>query len=137
MEALVAGEHPFNERELFRLIALLHSLKPKAVLAQLDSPNLLAATAALTSGIPRAVLSFRNYNPTHFSYLRNDWFWRYYRTVANFPQICFSGNSHEANTDYAEWMGISTDRVCWIQMPLIRAASQYHLTRRSNGLGTH
>ena len=114
MEALVAGEHPFNERELFRLIALLHSLKPKAVLAQLDSPNLLAATAALISGIPRAVLSFRNYNPTHFSYLRNDWFWRYYRTVANFPQICFSGNSHEANTDYAEWMGISTDRVCWI-----------------------
>jgi asparagine synthase (glutamine-hydrolysing) len=133
MEALVRREHPFNERDLFCLIALLHSLKPKAVIAQLDNPNLLAGTAALISGIPRTILSFRNYNPTHFSYLRNDWFRRYYSTIANFPQISLTGNSHEANADYAEWIGISSDRVHWIPNAIdsnsIKAPSQEEIQR--------
>jgi glycosyltransferase involved in cell wall biosynthesis len=59
-------------------------------------------------------LSFRNFNPTRFSYLRNDWFQRYYKAVANFTQISFTGNSHDANADYADWIGISVDRVHWI-----------------------
>jgi glycosyltransferase involved in cell wall biosynthesis len=114
MEVLVGREHPFNEWELFRLIALLHSLKPKAVIAQLDYPNLLAATAASICGISRTILSFRNYNPTHFAYLRNDWFQRYYQALVNSPQIRLTGNARAANADYAEWIGVAPERVHWI-----------------------
>ena len=49
-----------------RLASVLRQLKPKVVLAQLDSPNLLAAIAGLIAGVPRVVMSFRNYNPTRF-----------------------------------------------------------------------
>ena len=113
-DVLIRHEHPFIEHELLRLISLFRSLKPRAVIAQLDYPNLLAATAALISDVPRIVLSFRNYNPTNFSYLYNDWFQRYYKAVAKSPRVVLTGNAHDANANYAQWIGIPSERIHWI-----------------------
>lgn len=96
------------------LSSLLNRFGPKAVFAQLDSPNLLAAVAAHLANVPRVVLSFRNYNPSNFSYLSNDWFQDCYRAVCLSQRTLLSGNSHAANTDYARWIGVEDDRVTWI-----------------------
>jgi asparagine synthase (glutamine-hydrolysing) len=111
---LLRARSPLPPGVLLRLTALLHTLKPKAVIAQLDCPNLLAAVAGLLSGVPRIVLSFRNYNPSNFSYLRNDWFQRYYQVATRSSSVILAGNSHDANADYARWIGVAAHHVRWI-----------------------
>jgi glycosyltransferase involved in cell wall biosynthesis len=113
-DVLIRHEHPFVEHELLRLISVFRSLKPSTVIAQLDYPNLLAASAALISDVPRIVLSFRNYNPTNFSYLHNDWFHRYYKAVASSPRVVLTGNAHDSNANYAQWIGIPSKQIHWI-----------------------
>jgi asparagine synthase (glutamine-hydrolysing) len=93
------------------LAALLWKLKPAAVIAQLDTPNILAGIAALIAGVPRVVLSFRNYNPSRFSYLNNDWYLDCYRILSRSPRVVFTGNSTLANEDYSRWIGIESNRV--------------------------
>jgi glycosyltransferase involved in cell wall biosynthesis len=99
---------------LTQLTALLTSLQPRALFAQLDYSNLLAGTAAVLAGVPRVVLSFRNYNPTNFSYLTNDWFLPLYRTLARSSRVKLSGNSGAANADYARWIGVGEASVALI-----------------------
>jgi asparagine synthase (glutamine-hydrolysing) len=111
---LLRSGNPMPSAELLGLTTLLRVLKPKAVIAQLDYPNLLAGISGLLAGVPRIILSFRNYNPSHFSYLRNDWFQRYYQVLAHSPRIALSGNSRDANADYAQWIGVQESRVSWI-----------------------
>lgn len=96
------------------LSSLFNRIEPKAVFAQLDSPNLLAAVAAHLANVPRVVLSFRNYNPSNFSYLNNDWFQDCYGAVCLSQRTLLAGNSHAANVDYARWIGVADDRVTWI-----------------------
>ena len=103
-------ESPFGHR-LRELTDLFARLKPRVVFAQLDYANLLAAMAGVLASVPRIVLSFRNYNPTHFSYLANDWYQPLYATLARSPRILFTGNSRASNTDYAQWIGIDERRV--------------------------
>jgi asparagine synthase (glutamine-hydrolysing) len=102
--------NPFDSR-LAQLTAVLRRLQPKAVLAQLDYSNLIAGTAALLADVPRVLLSFRNYNPTNFSYLTNEWFLPLYRALCRAPQVILSGNSHAANADYARWIGVEATRI--------------------------
>jgi asparagine synthase (glutamine-hydrolysing) len=89
-------------------------LKPKAVLAQLDYPNLLASHAALLAGVPRIVMSFRNYNPSNFDYIYADWMKHAYRVAASSRRVLFSGNSTLANHDYEDWIGLEHGRVSLI-----------------------
>ena len=103
-------ESPFGPR-LRELADLFARLKPRVVFAQLDYANLIAAMAGILASVPRIVLSFRNYNPTHFSYLANDWYQPLYATLARSPRILFTGNSHASNADYARWIGIDERRV--------------------------
>ena len=56
-------------------------------------------------------MSFRNYNPTRFSYLANDWYQPLYATLARSPRILMTGNSRASNADYAQWIGIDEHRV--------------------------
>jgi glycosyltransferase involved in cell wall biosynthesis len=93
------------------LAHLFERLKPKVVFAQLDYGNLIAGTAGLLASVPQIVMSFRNYNPTRFSYLANDWYQPLYALLARSPRILFSGNSRASNADYAQWMGIDEHRV--------------------------
>jgi asparagine synthase (glutamine-hydrolysing) len=111
---LLRSGNPMPSAELLGLTTLFRVLKPKAVIAQLDYPNLLAGISGLLAGVPRIILSFRNYNPSHFSYLRNDWFQQYYQVLAHSPRIALSGNSRDANSDYAQWIGVQESRVSWI-----------------------
>jgi glycosyltransferase involved in cell wall biosynthesis len=64
--------------------------------------------------VPRIVLSFRNYNPSNFWYLQNDWFRPLYRALCLSPRILLAGNSTDANADYARWIGIPAGRVAFI-----------------------
>lgn len=99
---------------LMQFSSLLRELRPTAVFAQLDETNLLAATAGAIAEVPHVVLSFRNYNPSKFSYLATDWFRPCYQAVAGSRRVLLSGNSHAANADYAQWMGIPERRIAWI-----------------------
>ncbi len=108
---LVAGmENPFGS-SLRELANLFTRLKPRVVFAQLDHSNLIAGTAGLLAAVPQIVLSFRNYNPTRFSYLANDWFQPLYAALARSPRILLTGNSRASNADYAHWIGIDEHRV--------------------------
>jgi asparagine synthase (glutamine-hydrolysing) len=110
---LSPNPNPFHA-SLDLLTSLLVHLSPKVVFAQLDSPNLIAATAAHLAGVPRVVLSFRNYNPSHFSYLRNDWFRPCYQAVCRSPRALLAGNATACNEDYANWIGVPAERIAWI-----------------------
>lgn len=99
---------------LLQLTAALRRLAPKVVFTQLDFPNVLAGCAGLLAGTPRTVLSFRNFNPSNFPYLHNDWFLPLYRILAGSPRMLLSGNARAANDDYAAWIGIPSQRVRWI-----------------------
>jgi asparagine synthase (glutamine-hydrolysing) len=108
------GLPPAERARVLGLTAAFLSIKPKVVFAQLDHPNILAGFAGLLTDVPRIVLSFRNYNPTNFPYLHNDWYLPGYRLLGTSPRIVFSGNSHDANRDYAQWIGIDCERISWI-----------------------
>ena len=98
---------------LARLIHIFRLLKPKAVFAQLDDPNIYAGLAALVADVPRAVVSFRNYNPTHFPYIHQDWYRRAYEVLGRSRRVLFSGNFEGANRDYEKWIGLEAGRaVC-------------------------
>lgn len=103
-------ENPFGLR-LRELADLFARLKPRVVFAQLDYANLIAGAAGLFASVPQIVLSFRNYNPTRFSYLANDWYQPLYATLARSPRILLTGNSRASNADYAQWIGIDERRI--------------------------
>ena len=103
-------ENPFGQ-QLRDLVELFARLKPRVVFAQLDSCNLIAATAGLLASVPQIVVSFRNYNPSRFSYLANDWFQPLYALISQSPSVLLTGNSRAANADYARWIGVDESRV--------------------------
>jgi len=108
-----AENNPFGVR-LLQLTACLSRLRPTAVFSQLDSTNLLAGAAALLADVPCAVLSFRNYRPTRFSYLDVPWFRAVYQCIVQSPRVQLAGNSMLGNADYADWLGISPQRVAYV-----------------------
>jgi glycosyltransferase involved in cell wall biosynthesis len=110
IDVLTAGGNPIAGKTA-ALAAVLWKLKPAAVMAQLDTPNILAGIAALIAGVPRVVLSFRNYNPSRFSYLNNDWYLDCYRILSRSPRVVLTGNSTLGNEDYARWIGIDSNSV--------------------------
>lgn len=129
--------------DLGRLIGLaeaFRSVSPKAVIAQLDDPNIYAAFAAHLAQVPRVVLSFRNYNPTNFPYINNAWYQDAYRLAAKLKSVIFSGNHRGANDDYADWIGIARDRVAFIPNAIdpdafpIPSDDAVHQVRKALGL---
>lgn len=96
---------------LFQLALVLERLQPRVVYSQLDEPNILAALAGAAVGIPRIVLSFRNYNPTHMPYLESEWMLPAYRLAARIPNLSFTGNFAGAVEDYSQWIGFDPGHV--------------------------
>jgi glycosyltransferase involved in cell wall biosynthesis len=96
------------------LVGYLMRVKPKVVFAQLEPINLLAGVAGHLANIPKVVLSFRNYNPSRFTYLDVPWFQPFYRALSHSSRVSMSGNSRAGNDDYAQWIGIPSDGICWI-----------------------
>ena len=110
---LGSGVVPEPDRLLLLTAGFLRAA-PKVVFAQLDHPNLLAGTAAHFARVPRVIMSFRNYNPTNFPYLTNDWFLAAYRLLTKSDRVLLSGNYRGANDDYADWIGVPHDDVTHI-----------------------
>jgi asparagine synthase (glutamine-hydrolysing) len=100
--------------KLLQLTAYLSAVRPKAMFAQLDIVNVIAGAAAIIADTPRCVLSFRNFNPTHFSYLRQEMFAPYYRALVGSNRIALSGNAQLPNEDYAAWLGVPKSKVALI-----------------------
>lgn len=119
---------PFGVR-LVQLVTLLDEFRPAALYAQLDSTNILAGVAGMIAGTPKTILSFRNVNPSNFSYLQNEWFLPCYKMLVKTPSIVLSGNSRVGCDDYAHWIGISPDRVKYIG----NAVSDELMPRLGNG----
>jgi asparagine synthase (glutamine-hydrolysing) len=107
------ASNPFGDR-LLRLVAVLHHIRPSAVFAQLDSSNLLAGVASMLAGVPKVVLSFRNYNPSRFSYLDVPWFKAMYHALTQGKPVTLSGNSSAGNDDYAQWIGVDPQSIALI-----------------------
>ena len=100
-------------KHLLSLTSAFIAARPKIVFAQLDHPNILAGLAAHIAGVPRVVISFRNYNPTNFN-LHKEWFLRAYRELARSRRVIMTGNHRGANDDYARWIGVPSERVAHI-----------------------
>jgi glycosyltransferase involved in cell wall biosynthesis len=99
---------------LFSMTESLRLLQPKAIIAQLDYTNLFASLAALLAGVPRAVMSFRSYIPTHFDHIHKDWYRPAYTVLARSRRVLFSGICGAANREYADWIGLERGRVAYI-----------------------
>ncbi len=97
-----------------RLVAVLQRIKPKVVYAQLDDPNIYAGFASLLADVPRVVVSFRNYNPTNFSYIFKPWYRQAYAMLAQSSRVLFTGNFEGANRDYESWIGLERGRAACI-----------------------
>ncbi len=108
-----ADEGEFRDLAL-RLSAMCRKNHPDALFAQLDLTNVVTAFTGVRVGVPRTVLSFRNYNPDNFSYLRNAWYRDVYRSLSTCPDVRLAGNSRAGNDDYASWLGLPRRKVAFI-----------------------
>lgn len=97
-----------------RLVAAFTAVKPKAVITQLDDPNVIGGLAARIAGVPIHLMSFRNYNPSNFPYIDKDWYRPAYEALCRSPHVLLAGNHQGANQDYADWIGIDSSRVAYI-----------------------
>lgn len=85
--------------------------QPDIVHAWLDHANIWAGIAALATGVPRIILSTRNVNPTHFPSLHGPYFREWYQVLSRSPRVTLLANSQVGAADYAEWIGIPTERI--------------------------
>ena len=127
--------NPFGQK-LLKFSVLLRLLKPTAIFSQLDFPNLLAGFSSVLAGGVTTVMSFRNYNPTHFHYLAvdSDWMLECYQTLMKYENILCSGNSTLANDDYAEWIGIERPSIKFV--PNIVDKKWFELTEKDESENT-
>jgi glycosyltransferase involved in cell wall biosynthesis len=74
---------------------------------------LVGGAAALVAGVPRIVMSFRNYNPSNFPYLFQEWLRPAYALLTRSKRVLVSSNTAVCNHDYEKWIGIEPGRsVC-------------------------
>lgn len=85
-------------------------LRPEVVHAWLDWDNVRAGLAAAIAGVPKILLSGRNLNPSHYS-LHQAYMRPAYRALAKLPNVQILNNSRAGADDYADWIGISRDRI--------------------------
>lgn len=93
------------------LYVALVELRPQVLHCFLDSSNIVGAVAGYLAGVPKIVISARNVNPTHFEYLNLDWFLPWYRAVVEIPSVELTANSFAGRDSYAEWIGLSKERI--------------------------
>ncbi|HEX6813038.1 MAG TPA: glycosyltransferase [Planctomycetota bacterium] len=96
--------------EAWRAATHVAARAPDVLHCALDKPNLLGAIAGVAARVPRIVLSARNVNPTHFPYIDQPWFRRWYQHAAEVPGLVLSANSQAGARDYAAWIGVPAAR---------------------------
>ncbi len=85
-------------------------LRPEVVHAWLDWSNIRAGLAAALAGVPNVLISGRNLNPSHFA-LYATYMDPAYKALARCPNVTFLNNSMAGARDYADWIGISPERI--------------------------
>jgi asparagine synthase (glutamine-hydrolysing) len=112
LQSLVhAGSDLWFAGRIPELVSVLVALRPSAIIAQLDSPNLMAGIAGQLADVPRILLSFRNYNPDNFSYLAHPKYRPLYLILSRSPRIRMTANASALCADYADWIGVNQSRV--------------------------
>jgi glycosyltransferase involved in cell wall biosynthesis len=96
--------------DIANLVREFECLKPQVVHAWLDWDNIRAGLAAAIAGVPRIVISGRNLAPYNFK-LYQPYMDAAYRALARLPQVHFVNNSQAGADNYAEWIGISRERI--------------------------
>jgi glycosyltransferase involved in cell wall biosynthesis len=96
--------------DITNLVREFECLKPQVVHAWLDWDNIRAGLAAAIAGVPRIVISGRNLAPYNFK-LYQPYMDAAYRALARLPQVHFINNSQAGADNYAEWIGISRERI--------------------------
>ena len=85
--------------------------RPQVVHAWQDSTNLTAVVAALLAGVPRIVLCCRSVRPDNPRRRLRRYMKTAYEAVLAHPSVVLSNNSRAGANDYAEWLGMSPDRI--------------------------
>ena len=85
--------------------------RPQVVHAWQDSTNLTAVVAALLAGVPRIVLCCRSVRPDNPRRRLRRYMKVAYEAVLAHPSVVLSNNSRAGANDYAEWLGMSPDRI--------------------------
>jgi glycosyltransferase involved in cell wall biosynthesis len=85
-------------------------IRPEIVHAWLDWSNVRAGLAAALAGVPKILISGRNLNPSHFA-LYQPYMDPVYKALCEFPNVTFLNNSRAGAVDYADWLGLSHDRI--------------------------
>jgi glycosyltransferase involved in cell wall biosynthesis len=98
-------------QEVLELGAELFSLNPAVVHCWLDYSNVRAGIAAVCAGVPRVVLSGRNVAPRHFPYIFEPFMRSAYRALLDCPSVVLVNNSQGGAADYADWLGIESERI--------------------------
>lgn len=85
--------------------------EPDIFHAWLDHSNIWGGLGAYLAGAPLIVMSLRNVNPTHFSYLSTPYFRPMYQWFAMDERVRFINNSEAGAADYREWLGLPGERI--------------------------
>jgi glycosyltransferase involved in cell wall biosynthesis len=112
LEAAAWFMHPLSG-----FVSLLLALKPHAIIAQLDSPNLISGLAGQLAGVPQIVMSFHSSNPDNFPF--SDATYRpLYQAFSRLRHIRMTAVANSSRADYAAWMGRSDAEIAVIPCAL-------------------
>jgi asparagine synthase (glutamine-hydrolysing) len=107
------GSTDMDSQNIAEVASVFRALNPKVVFTQLDGTNIIGGVATFVADIPGVVMSFRNYNPTHFPQWAPLWPWMElaYRTLLQSQRVRLTGNFRAANEDYARWLDVDPSAV--------------------------
>ena len=101
---------PFLQPYMLDMLGEIMVNPPHVLHCWLDLTNIWAGVAGLLADVPAIVLSTRSVNPTHFPGIDNPWFKSWYRALAESPRVHFINNSTAGALDYAQWLGLPSQR---------------------------
>ncbi|MGE3624346.1 MAG: glycosyltransferase, partial [Bdellovibrionales bacterium] len=96
---------------------IFKKIKPSLLISYLDWPNVIAGLGAVLAGVPRVILSGRNFPPIHFPHFfegYTDDFHEVYRVLSLLSQVHITNNSRLGAAAYAKWLKIPPSRVSFV-----------------------
>ncbi len=105
---------PYLAALAFTAVELVEHVRPEVLVAYLDRPNVVGGVAGVLAGVPHILLSGRNVHPGHFPHLfgrQPEHYRKIYRCLTSLPGVGLFANARAAAASYADWLGLSRDRV--------------------------
>tara|TARA_B100001989_G_scaffold3713_1_gene2481 strand:- start:26686 stop:28782 length:2097 start_codon:yes stop_codon:yes gene_type:complete len=84
---------------------VIQSQRPSILHCWLDETSIKAAIAGVLAGVPKIIMSGRNFNPSNFTFYRN-FFYGAYKSLALLPRVSLVNNSNAGALDYKDWLGL-------------------------------